>query len=122
MQLIIEGPKDKNVTFITIEDFQRELTIPNITLEGIEKTDFINNQSFNTLINAQAKATLQSIVDSNINADSITIDRVTPANIGALIVYYELLTSIVGAMFEIDTYNQPGVELGKVILYENLSS
>jgi glucose-6-phosphate isomerase len=122
LQLIIEGPKDKNVTFITIEDFQRELTIPNITLEGIEKTDFINNQSFNTLINAQAKATLQSIVDSNINADSITIDRVTPANIGALIVYYELLTSIVGAMFEIDTYNQPGVELGKVILYENLSS
>ncbi len=122
LQLIIEGPKDKNVTFITIEDFQKELTIPNITLEGIEKTNFINNQSFNTLINEQAKATLQSIVDSNINADSITIDRVTPENIGTLIVYYELLTSVVGAMFEIDTYNQPGVELGKVILYENLSS
>ena len=122
LQLIIEGPRDKNITFITIEDFQRELNIPDISLKGIEKTNFINNQSFNTLINAQAKATLQSIIDTNIDADTITMDRVTPQNIGALIIYYELLTSVVGAMFEVDTYNQPGVELGKVILYDNLSS
>jgi glucose-6-phosphate isomerase len=120
LQLIIEGPKDKFVSFITIKDFQRDLNIPNISLKGIEKTDFINGKSFNTLINAQAEATLQSVVESGIDADSIEIDRITPQNIGALLAYYEVLTSLVGAMLEVNTYNQPGVELGKVILYKNL--
>ncbi len=122
LQLIIEGPRDKNVTFITIEDFQKELVIPDITLKGIEKTNFINNKSFNTLINAQAEATLQSVVESDIDADAITLDKVTPENIGALVIYYEILTSLVGALFEVNTYDQPGVELGKVILYKNLEN
>jgi len=71
---------------------------------------------------AQCDATLQSVVQSNIGADAITLDKVTPENIGALIAYYELLTSLVGVMFKVNTYNQPGVELGKQILYKNLSN
>ena len=65
---------------------------------------------------------MQSVVESDIDADAISLDSVTAENIGALIVYYELLTSLVGALFEVNTYNQPGVELGKVILYKNLEN
>ena len=120
LQLIIEGPQDKSVTFISIEDFQVDLTIPDITLKGIEKTNFINGQSFNRLINAQCDATMQSVIESGVGADAITLDRVTPENIGSLLAYYELLTSLVGSMLDVNTYNQPGVELGKQILYKNL--
>ena len=122
LQLIIEGPRDKNVTFIKIEDFQKELTIPDISLFAIEKTDFINNQSFNRLINAQCDATMQSLNEAGVTTDMIVMDRVTPSNIGEMLIYFELLTSLVGAMFEVNTYNQPGVELGKQILYKNLGS
>ena len=121
LQLVIEGPRDKTLTFINIEDFQNNLSIPDISLKAIEKTDFINNQSFNTLINEQCKATMQSVVESGVSADNITLDKVTPENIGALLIYHELLTSLVGSMLMINTYNQPGVELGKQILYKNLS-
>ena len=120
LQLVIEGPKDKSLTFISIEDFQKDLTIPDVTLTGIEKTNFINNQSFNRLINAQCEATLQSVVESGVAADSITFDTISPENIGAILAYYELLTSLVGSMFRVNTYDQPGVELGKQILYKNL--
>ncbi|MBL0721890.1 MAG: glucose-6-phosphate isomerase, partial [Sulfurovum sp.] len=120
LQLIIEGPKDKVITFITIKDFKRDLDIPNITLKGIEKTDFINGTSFNALINAQADATEESMIESGVDTDSIMIDEVTAQNIGVLLVYHEVLTSLVGAMLDINTYNQPGVELGKIILYKNL--
>ncbi len=120
LQLIIEGPKDKTLTFISIEDFQNDLTIPDVTLTGIEKTNFINNQSFNRLINAQCEATMQSVIESGVAADSITFDTITPENIGAIIAYYELLTSLVGSMLRVSTYDQPGVELGKQILYKNL--
>jgi glucose-6-phosphate isomerase len=64
---------------------------------------------------------MQSVVESGVEADSITLDRVTPQNIGTIIAYYEILTSLIGSMFGVNTYNQPGVELGKQILYKNLS-
>ncbi len=120
LQLIIEGPQDKSVTFIKINDFENDLKVPDITLYGIEKTNFINGQSFNTLINAQCDATMQSVTESGVGADTIILDKVTPENIGAMIIYYELLTSLVGAMLKVNTYDQPGVELGKQILYKNL--
>ena len=120
LQLVMEGTRDKTVTFIKIEDFRSDLSIPDISLHGIEKTDFINTKTFNTLINAQCDATMQSLIDAKVSTDIITLDFVNPENIGALIVYYELLTSATGVIMNVDTYNQPGVELGKQILYANL--
>ena len=122
LQLIIEGPQDKRVTFIKVDNFENELCIPNISLKGIEKTDFINDTSFNTLINAQCDATMQSLKESGVTADLITLSEISEKNIGALMMYFELLTSLVGFMFKINTYNQPGVELGKEILYKNLGN
>ena len=122
LQLIIEGPMDKTVTFIKIDDFKNDLKVPDIILVGIEKTDFINNKSFNTLINAQCDATMQSVIDSGISTDLITLDSISEENIGAMIIYFELLTSLAGSMLRVNTYNQPGVELGKQILYKNLQN
>ncbi len=117
LQLLIEGPLDKTVTFIKVEDFENDLTIPEITLPFIEKTDFINTNSFRTLINAQCDATKESLVQSGVATDMITLSNISEANIGAMMLYYELLTSLVGAMLKVNTYDQPGVELGKQILY-----
>ncbi len=120
LQLIIEGTRDKTVTLIKVEDFGDDLRVPDISLKNIEKTNFINGKKFNTLINAQCDATMQSLIDTKVSTDIIMLDFVSPENIGALIMYYELLTSAVGSMTDINTYNQPGVELGKQILYKNL--
>jgi len=122
LQLVIEGPQDKTVTFIKIDNFENELSIPDISLHAIESTNFINNKSFNTLIDAQCDATMQSLFESGIHVDSISLDKISEKNIGALIVYFELLTSLIGVMLKINTYNQPGVELGKQILYKNLEN
>ncbi|MEA2091462.1 MAG: glucose-6-phosphate isomerase, partial [Campylobacterota bacterium] len=122
LQLLIEGPKDKSVTFISVEDFENELKIPDISLKYIEKTDFINGNSFSTLINAQCDATKESLVQSGVAVDGIVIDKINESNIGEMIIYYELLTSLVGAMLKVNSYDQPGVELGKVILYKNFEN
>ncbi len=121
LQLVIEGPKDKSVTFINVDDFENDLTIPDVSLKHIEKTDFINGKTFNELINAQCDATRQSLIDNGVPTDGITISKIDEENIGAMIIYYELLTSLIGSMLKINTYDQPGVELGKTILYANLN-
>ncbi|MEA1918178.1 MAG: glucose-6-phosphate isomerase [Campylobacterota bacterium] len=113
LQLVMQGPEDKTMTFIKVEDFENDATIPDIKLDFLDGIDYVNNHSFNTLINAQCMATLESVEDEGIPVDLISMDKLSAENIGALIYYYELLTSAVGAMLKINTYDQPGVEFGK---------
>lgn len=120
LQLIIEGVLDKTVTFVNVSNLQANLRISDVKLEHMQKCDFLNNKTFMELLNAQCKAVMQSVEERGIKSDLIVLDVVDEENIGVLIIYFELLTSLVGAMFGIDTYNQNGVELGKKILYSNL--
>lgn len=121
LQLIIQGPKNKTVTIIKIDDFKKAIKVPKLTLDFLDKVDYINGHKFNELINAECDATYETIVDENIPADCITLDKITPENIGSLILYYELLTSAVGQFLEINTYDQPGVEFGKIKLVKKFT-
>ncbi len=118
LQLIIEGTKDKSVTMIKIKNFQNGIQIPDIKLPNLSKLNFINNRSFQTLINAQCDATMRSILDQKIDIDLIEIEYLSEQSVGYMIYYYELLTSLCGILLNINTYNQPGVEYGKKILKE----
>ena len=121
LQLIVEGTRDKSVTFIKIDDFQNELTIPNITLPHLESLDILNEVTFHDLINMQSDSVIEALQNQgDIPLDEIVIERVDEKSIGQLIYYYELLTSLVGKLIDVNTYNQPGVESGKIILKNKL--
>ncbi|MRI58308.1 MAG: glucose-6-phosphate isomerase [Epsilonproteobacteria bacterium] len=118
LQLLIDGPLDKSVTFLKVKEFRNHIKIPQISLPHLESTDFVNGHTFNELINKECEATMESVMMQGVPVDLIEIGSIKAKNIGELIIYYQLLTSAVGALFGIDTYNQPGVELGKKILKE----
>lgn len=121
LQLIIEGVRDKTVTFIKVEDFEEETFIPNISLEGLEELDYISNLKFNELINHQADSIINVVEDLvDVPCDVITIEKVNEFNIGKLMFSFQLLTSVVGKFMQINTYDQPGVESGKIILKNKL--
>lgn len=123
LQLIMEGTRDKSVTFIKIEDFHDEITIPNITLAHLESLNSLNTLAFSKLINLQCDSVMQALQEQeDIPLDSIRIDTINESNMGSLIFYYELLTSLVGELIDVNTYDQPGVEAGKIILKEKLNS
>lgn len=46
---------------------------------------------------------------------SILAQKITPATLGALIAYYEHVTFTEGAIWNINSFDQWGVELGKVL-------
>jgi len=123
LQLIMEGTRDKSVTFIQIEDFQDAIQIPNTTLPHLEALDVLNTLSFSELINMQCNSVMEALQkEDNIPLDSIIIPKVDAENIGSLIFYYELLTSLVGELINVNTYDQPGVEAAKIILKKKLTS
>jgi len=121
LQLIMDGRRDKTVTFIKINDFEDDTKIPSGTLDGFDDLDYIDNLTFQELIENQANATIQAIEDlEDIPCDVLTIDRVDEYNIAKLMFNYQLLTSVIGKFVQINTYDQPGVEAGKIILKQNL--
>ena len=124
LQLIVEGKRDKTVTFIKIKDFKDDTKIAPISLSGLEELDYINNLDFKELINLQADATIASVKEykKDIPIDLIELEEISEYEIGKLLFYYELLTSIVGKFLRINTYDQPGVEGGKIILKEMLKN
>jgi len=121
LQLIVEGRRDKTVTVIKVDDFDNDLKIPAIELEGLEELNYLNAREFSSLINKQADATIESINRLNdIPCDVITIDGVNEAAIASLMYEYELLTSVCAKFMYINAYDQPGVESGKLILKKKL--
>jgi len=123
LQLIIEGVRDKTITFFKIDKLNDESLIPDLKEFSIFGSDYLNGKSFNELINLQADSTYEAIIDEkDIPCDKITISKIDEENIAILMYRFQLLTSVVGAFLQVNTYNQPAVEKGKVILRRKLSS
>lgn len=121
LQLIMDGPKDKTITFLKIKDSQKSPSIPNISLNHLQSCDFTNDINLHDLLNAQCDATAQALISENLSVDIIELEKLDAWHCGYLMYYYELFTSACGIMLGINTYDQPGVEVGKLILKNMLS-
>ena len=123
LQLIAQGKRDKTVTFIKVEDFQDDTVIPADTIDGFDDLEYIDNLQFSKLIDEQANATIKAIEDlGDIPCDTITIRKQDEYNIAQLMFSFQILTSVVGKFLQINTYDQPGVEAGKIILKDKLKN
>lgn len=122
LQLIVDGKRDKSVTVIKINNFENSMKIPDNSLKHLESLDVLNGYKFSELINMQADSIIESLVSlEHIPLDVIEIAQINEETIGELIYYYELLTALVAKMLDINAYDQPGVEMGKIILKEKLN-
>lgn len=116
LQLIMDGPKDKTITFLKVKDAAKSPIVPEFSLEFLDECDFAKGVNLHSLLNAQCDATMNALIAENLSVDLIEIERLDAWHAGYLMYYYELLTSCCGIMLGINTYDQPGVEVGKLIL------
>jgi len=125
LQLIMDGVRDKTITFIKISDLKDDTKIPNQTNGEFKvfELDFLDGLSFNQLLNRQADATIESVkAQKDIPCDVITISTVDEYNISKLMFMYQLMVSAIGQFLQINTYDQPGVENGKKIFKESFKN
>ncbi len=115
IQLYNEGPNNKLINFIRVAEFDNTLDIPNIfEYTGI---GYLGGKTVNQLINAEADSTRVALCDYERPNVTITIDRVDGYNIGQLLYMFEVQTAIAGELYNINTFNQPGVEQAKNYTY-----
>ena len=112
VQLYMEGPFDKVITLIGAEQYPAEVRIPRAfsRMEGIA---YLGGHTLGELIKAEQQATALALAKSSRPNCTITVPRLDAHALGQLIFMYELQTAYAGALYNIDAFDQPGVELGK---------
>ncbi|NCQ55818.1 glucose-6-phosphate isomerase [Candidatus Parcubacteria bacterium] len=120
VQLFAEGPNDKLVIFISVEDFEYDLEIPLNIDHG--KTNFLQGKTFKDLLHAEQQGTALALTENNRPNITITIPELSPYYLGQLFMLFEGATAFWGEFFEINAFNQPGVERGKVLTREILGT
>ncbi|MDD4839163.1 MAG: glucose-6-phosphate isomerase [Clostridia bacterium] len=116
VQLYTEGPFDKVLTIIGVEKFRGDVEIP----EGAEEfpdVNFLCGHTMSELINTERVATEYALTHSKHMNNTIMLPEVNAFTFGQLLMFFQLQTAYCGAMLNIDTFNQPGVEEGKNATY-----
>lgn len=112
VQLYIEGPYDKVITFLSVEKYATSMPIAH-GYENIPDVGFLGGHTMEELIQAENKATAYALMRAGRMNYTIIVPEVNAFTLGQLMFLFELQTAYAGAMLNIDTFNQPGVENGK---------
>lgn len=116
VQLYREGPFDKVITIIGVENFRAEVNISE-GCKNIPDVNFLCGHTMNELINTERKATEYALTTAHRPNCTILVPEINAFTVGELLYFFELETAYTGAMLNIDTFNQPGVEGGKNATY-----
>ncbi len=119
LQLYQEGPNDKLFIFLTLENFENQILIPKMWESST--FDYLENCTFEQLINTEALATMTSLTESNRANINLKIPKLNAYNLGSLFMLFEISVSLIAQMLEINCFNQPGVERSKILTKEILS-
>jgi glucose-6-phosphate isomerase len=116
VQLFMEGPADKTITFIEVAGRTALAPIPRLYAD-VPDLAYLGGHSLGELLDAERRATAGALARRGRPNMTITLDAVDPWHVGGLIFLLELATAYAGALYDIDAFDQPGVELGKQFTY-----
>lgn len=128
LQLYMEGPYDKVITFWTIKRFNKDVSIIDETTicrgERQVALTFANNiesdlaylkgHSLNNVMKAEFEGTRLALTEQKRPNCTITLDELSALTLGQLFYLFELQTAYAGKFYNVNAFDQPGVEAGKI--------
>jgi glucose-6-phosphate isomerase len=116
LQLYMEGPQDKLLTFLQVEKFQQHLEIP--TLFGKNHgLGFLGGRSLNELLDLERQATAFNLMKAGRPSLTLRLPEINPFTMGQLIYLLEVTTVAAAALFGVNPLDQPAVEDSKQTTY-----
>ena len=112
VQLYREGPNDKVFTFLEVQRHGKKIKIP-APPKSAPELDYLAGKDMGELLNAEKQATEYALMVNQRPCLTVLFPKIDANTIGQFILLFEATTSFAGALFGIDTYDQPAVELGK---------
>lgn len=118
MQLFMEGPFDKCLVLLEVENFHQDFSLKsNFKGRAFEK---LNGHKLSDLMKAEFHGTLRALKEAERPFIHISINQLNERTLASLILFFESLTALMGDLMQINPFDQPGVEAGKIFAYEFL--
>jgi glucose-6-phosphate isomerase len=116
VQLFMEGPFDKVVTFIRVEHPAEDVSIPG--RPGLpEELAYLAGHTMGDLLLAEQDATSAALARMGRMNLTLSLPALTAETMGELIMFFQLATGFAGAWYGVNPFDQPGVELGKRLTF-----
>jgi glucose-6-phosphate isomerase len=119
VQLFMEGPADKTITFITAKSRRDDVEIPSLHKE-VGDLGYLGGHTLGEVLDIERRATAGALARRGRPNMTIELDAVSPDAIGGLMMLFECATIYAGALYDVNPLDQPGVELGKRFTYAML--
>jgi glucose-6-phosphate isomerase len=116
VQLFMEGPFNKVVTFVMPDDLGDDVTIP--TLDGLTSDfDYLPGHTLGELLLAECEATSAALAHQGRMNAMLRLPDVSAESVGALLMFLQIATGYAGVWYGVNPFDQPGVELGKTLTF-----
>jgi len=116
LQLYTEGPRDKMITFWQVERYRAEVSIPR-DFAAYDSCGYLGGKKMSALFNAERTATEAALTAAGRPNCRWTLPRVDESTLGAFLQMLEFQTAFAGELYNVNAFDQPGVELGKKMTY-----
>ncbi|HEB83928.1 MAG TPA: glucose-6-phosphate isomerase [Bacteroidetes bacterium] len=116
VQLYVEGPPDKTVTFVIPGKYRRSLRAGK-HYPDIEGIDFLAGEDIGDLLRIEAEATQRALTAAHRPNMAFHMEEIAPDTVGGLMYLLEAATLVAGGLYEVNPLDQPGVEAGKIATY-----
>lgn len=121
LQLFMDGPREHLITILRIANTGEGSKI-DPELADIAGADYLAGKTINDVVNAQAHAVPQALAKAGRPVRVIDIPDLDAYAMGALLMHFMLETIIAGRLLGLDPFDQPAVELAKVLTRERLQN
>lgn len=119
IQLYIDGPADKTVTFIEVGGFGSDMRVPK-SYRDIPVVAVMGGHKLSAILHAEREATARALAGSGVPSGTIFLDQLTASALGELMMFFMLSTAVAAEILDVNAYDQPGVEAGKRLMREIL--
>jgi glucose-6-phosphate isomerase len=116
LQLFIEGPHDKAFIFWDVKQFRNPVPIEH-PFSSFDSMGYLQNKTLTDLFRAEKRATEIALTESGRPNATVTVDRINAEAMGELIMFSQYFTAYAGEFYDIDAFDQPGVEYGKKLTF-----
>ncbi|NBV50586.1 hypothetical protein EBR78_05125 [bacterium] len=120
LQLFKEGPRKRVIGFLTaLEADSPQIGKPNF---DSPQYSFLSRHTFNQLNILASEATQESLINAEVPTYRFELSDLTPKTLGAFLQFQETACGLAGELYQVNAFDQPGVEESKKILRRKLDS
>lgn len=123
LQLLRDGPDDKVTWFMTVDKHKDPVPLPKKGAGALSRYpafQILEGQSLAELLRIEYRAISLVLTKRSRPHLTFQLDELSERSLGALTFSLCVMTAFTGALWEVDPFDQPGVEEGKIYIRDAL--